>query len=203
MAWYRSKKKGIGEIRSSPIRKADNSLSGFIPCLDNQQYVNIDYNKDWTIKVRVKLTSAMNGNYVVIGTAYTERYYDNPSAELQTGRTSIWWSISQNGSSWSNSQTINFSEEFALNTWYDFEFSFVASTKAQSCKVTKVSNGTVIGSGTRTASGTNYQPNQATYPLQFGNVAFTSRFTGVNKQAYDFAHSYIENDGTVLWGNKD
>lgn len=192
---------GIDTSVGSAIRTEAVTYPSYIPIRYNSGYVPIDYNKDWTIKVRMKVYS-FSGNCAIIGTAKLGTYYANPSAELSSNRESIWWSISQDGSSWSYSQNFGFSETLALNTWYDIKFQFIKTTNKQYCEIKKVSDGTIIGSKTTTISGTIYQPTQSTYPESFGNVAYASNFTKLDNQSYDFANSYIENDGVILWGHK-
>lgn len=189
-------------INNSATRvSTNNNYSGYIPVSENLNYVSIDYSKDWEIKVRLKLRNA--GKSAIIGTASSSQYYRNPSVELSNARTSSWWGISSNGSSWSgSSKTLTYSEALQLNVWYDFILSFNSSTNTAELKVIRVSDGEIMGSQTSVVSGTIYQPTHSSYPLSLLGQAMDSQYIAFGNFNFDSSHSYIENDGVVIWGNK-
>ena len=189
-------------INNSATRvSTNNSYSGYIPVSEDLNYVSINFSKDWVIKVRFKLRSA--GKSAIIGTASSSQYYRNPSVEINNARTTSWWGISSNGSSWNgSSKTLTYSEALQLNVWYDFILSFNSSTNTAELKVIRVSDGEVMGSQTSVVSGNIYQPNHSSYPLSLLGQAMDSQYVAFGNYNFDSSHSYIENDGVVIWGNK-
>ena len=185
--------------RKSYIRIDNSSYPSYIPTSENEQYLPIDYNKDWEINIRIKIRQ-FNSNVVLFGTANSDVYFANPSAEIQSTQKSIWAGFTTNGSTWGISINTTFSENLVLDAWYDISYRYSVEDSKIYCKVIKCSTGEIIGENSKDITSTLYQPNQSTNPFCIGNVARANRFTPLSNISIDFSNSYIINDGVLIWG---
>lgn len=213
MAWYRSKKKGSGggggtNIGSPFFQDGNNSgyYNGYIPFLPNNASVgrHIDFSKDWTIKVRVGFTNSPSTSTKVCILGNVNDFYNSPSIEFSSGigTASVGIGFSYNGSSWGKWQSVSLTEALVVDKYYDFLLSYTANTGTVSFKITKVETNTDIANSTWTVTNQQNQPSGTKW-MEFGAVKHNNSYMQMKYQLYDFANSYIENDGVVIWGYKE
>ena len=180
-----------------------NGTYGYTPKTTGNLFIEMDYSKDFTIKVRYMPKVNGASTFCLIGTAAANQYYQNPTIEIRTDK-SVWGGVSSNNSSWTDTFVEGTSETSLLNAGvvYDAVLTFTKSTKNFNFKVIRVSDGTVLFESNRVVDVTPYQPNFQNYPICIGGIARQSRFIQNDNMLYDFGNSYFENDGNMVWGTK-
>ena len=200
MAYFRCVGNKNEERISEALHIYTSNTGAYKPIDYTNDYISIDYNKDWRIAVRAMLTNFNNKNWCVVGTYSYGQYYKNPTIEVNKNTINIYFAVSANGTSWTDEKLMTLSENFAINTWYDFILQYNSITKVLSLTVKKVSDGSVIGTETKNVESSSiFQPDSSTFPLCFFNNAAASYFSDVQYVRFDPAYSFIENDGTVIW----
>ena len=179
-----------------------NGNYGYTPKTTGNLFIEMDYSKDFSIKVRYMPKVNGASTFVLIGTATANHYFPNPSIEIRTDK-SVWGAISSNNSTWTD--IVNGVSETSLldaGVVYDAILTFKKSTKNFNFKVIRVSDGTVLFESNNVVDVTPYPPNFQNDPICIGGIARQNRFILNDNMAYDFGHSYYENDGNIIWGTK-
>lgn len=203
MALIRCLRNKIEERISEALHIYPTNTGAYKPIDYTNDYISIDYNKDWRIAVRAMLTSFNNKNWCIFGTYQYNQYYKNPTIEINKDTASAYYAVSGNGTSWTDGASAFPTENFALNTWYDFFLVYHKTSKVLSFVVKKVSDGSVIVNSTKTVESSSiFQPDFSTSPLCFFNNAASTYFSDISYVRFDPAYSFIENDEAVIWGNK-
>lgn len=179
-----------------------NASWGYMPKTNGNLFIEMDYSKDFTFKIRYMPKVNGASVFCLFGTATGDHYFPNPSVEIRPDK-SVWGGISSNNSSWTTIIDA-VSETSLLNAGvvYDAVLTFKKSTKNFNFKVIRVSDGTVLFESNNVVDVTPYQPNFQNDPICIGGIARQSRFILNDNMVYDFGHCYYENDGNMVWGTK-
>ena len=179
------------------------SVYGYLPKTVSNANIQIDYSKDFEVKIRYMPLGNLTATFAVLGTGRSNTYYSNPTLELQSNG-SVWGGISSNNSSWTTIvQATASGPLLTMGVLYDVMLKFVKNTKTFSVKIIKVSDGTILLDVSTVVDVTPYAPNFSDTPICFGGNARNSRFVTNEYMAYDWAHSHYVNDGELIWGNLD
>lgn len=179
-----------------------NGSYGYKPTTKNNQFIEMNYSKDFSAKIRYMPRINGDKTFCLLGTATSSHYQPNPTIEIRTDK-SVWGGISANNSSW-QSMFDGTSEVSLLDAGvvYDAILTFTKATSNFNFKVFRVSDNVKLFEINGVNTLTPYQPNFQNDPICIGGIARQSRFIGNDNMLYDFGHSYFENDGNIVWGTK-
>lgn len=160
--------------------------------------VVFEYNGPWELCVAFTPIYETSQDNCIVGSAESNRYYDNPSLELRTTNgvyTGCWFGFSNGNSTWNYGQAMTFNEPLVLNEEYILKMGIDADSHAY-VTLTRVSTETIIMNSlsTETVSQTNNRQGR----LALGSNARDGRFRGVAN--FNLAKSYYKENGVTLWG---
>ena len=171
---------------------------GIIPLTEDENFPVYDKTKSFRIHIRAKMAQGWSKSQVLIGDE--NAFFNMPSIEFSNtnGTTLIWAGFSTNRSSWTSGLTIETSEiPRVYNQWYEIDYEYSATDNIFSLTVSDGEN-TV----TKTANtGGNFNMVDTPY-INLGGVAKSSNHNA-QYVSIDYANTYWEEDGVILWGNKE
>ena len=175
------------------------NATGVVPLTSAGEFPVYDATKSFRIHMRVKISELLNNHkHALIGDL--NGFYYMPSMEFSSlnENSLIWAGFSTNRSSWTTSITIEKSElEFKANAWYEIDYQYSASDNVLTLTVFDGEN-TI----TKTAdTGGNFR--MADNPkVSIGSVANSGGHNSTTA-TIDYSNTYWEEDGVILWGNKE
>lgn len=156
------------------------------------------YNGRWEWCVTYRPQFITSGSVCILGTAYSGKYFANPSIELQENHTKVWFGWSSNGASWIGGldDAITLSEPITVGTAYNFVIGGNVETEQGYYKITNADTGSALAEGTVDNRIQNH--NTSEYEACILGNAYDNKFYFAGdillKKTY-----YKEND-IVLWG---
>lgn len=120
----------------------------------NSMYISpstaFGYNGKWEWCVTYRPQFITSNPVCILGTAYSGKYFANPSIELQDNHTKVWFGWSSNGTSWigGNNDTTTLSEPIAVGTAYSFVIGGNVETEQGYYKITNADTGAVLAEDT-------------------------------------------------------
>lgn len=157
---------------------------------DRSDFIRPDFSSPFRIHVKFKIISS-KANQAIFGASYNGYYYITPSLEVQA-LTRLWFGVSSNGTSWTNSAAFTSSDiTIAAGRTYDFDCHFDGS------KITLTVNDGEV-EATKTINISEIYSNN--YVMDFGSVAYQNR---ASSAIIYLSNTYIEDsNGEIIWGNK-
>lgn len=156
----------------------------------NYNALDVDWASAFKMHLKIKLINTKTGSQALYGPYQSNTYQKTPTCEIQ-GTSKFWFGFTTNGSSWTDMVDIT-EIPIVQNGIYEITI----NSDGSKIDIT-VTDGSNVATRTITPSGALYH--SSSYKIGFGNIAKNSTLYS-NYVYFDPDNSYIESNGTLVWG---